>query len=304
MRVLRVPLAISILFLSTAAPARAALLSLLGSSTLDVRVGRLGGEHPLAYFGAGSCFGQTLYPSFPPIQFQSNQPVALVPLAPGGGFVEPAGLFTGTQMQSFPGVIFTVTPSGAFCSASQPVAAFDRFTIANVSNGTKSIAPGAAGGGQGSGIVRPGGGLGGRGALAGTVFVNVLGLFNLEIPLAPVGSTGASGQAVAGSLAATVLGTGWTTGTVQVTGVTTSPTDAGPVYTVTFAGYDDRTPGHAGRVLLVSPFKVVTNFAGNLPGIALQTLDFAAAVPEPGTLGLLATAVATLAVIGVRRRRG
>jgi hypothetical protein len=306
MRSSRASVAVSILLLCAAAPTRAALLSLLGSSTLDVRVGQFGGERGARYIGLAGCFGETLYPSFPPIQFQSNQAVALVPLAPGGGFVEPAGLFTGTGSQYFPPFINTFTPQGGFCSASRGLGVASRVTIANVSNGTKSIAPGAAGGGQASGVVRPGGGLGGPGALAGTFLINVLGLFNLEIPLSPVGSTGAAGQAVVGTLAVTVLGTGWTTASVQVTGVSTITTPTGNaavVNTVTFVGYDNRTPGHVGRVLLVSPFKVVTNAAGNLPGIARQTLDFAGVVPEPATLGLLVAGAAGLAFQGWRKRR-
>jgi len=54
-------------------------------------------------------------------------------------------------------------------------------------------------------------------------------------------------------------------------------------------------------VLLVSPFKVITNAAGNLPGIAMQTLVF---VPEPASLVLLAAGTATLALLGSRRMRG
>ncbi len=302
----RTALAFSLLPLFAATPARAALLSHLGTSTLDVRVGQLGGERGVRYTGLAGCFGQTLYPSFPPIQFPSNQAVALVPLAPGGGFVEPAGLFTGTGTQYFPPFITIFTPQGGFCSASLGIGLVSRVTIANVSNGTKSIAPGAAGGGQASGVVRPGGGLGGPGALAGTFLINVLGLFNLEIPLSPVGATGAAGQVVAGTLAVSVLGTGWTTASVQVTGVSTITTPTGNaavVNTVTFVGYDNRTPGHVGRVLLVSPFKVITNAAGNLPGIARQALDFAGVVPEPGTLGLLVAGAAGLALQGWRKRR-
>ena len=307
MRSLRASVAISTLLLLAPLPTQAALLSLLGSSTLDVRVGQFGGETSAQYNGVGACFGQVLFPSFPPIQFQSNQPVALVPLLPGGGFVEPAGLFAGTQSQHFPDIIQTFTTMGQFCTATLALGIHEGVTLANLSNATKSIEPGAAGGGQTSGVVRPGGGLGGPGALAGTFFINVLGLFNLEVPLDPVGSTGAAGQRVAGSIAVTVLGTGWTTGTVQVTGVstlTTPTSNTDVVNTVTLAGYDNRTPGHVGRVLLVSPFKVITNAAGNLPGLAWQTLDFAGVVPEPGTLGLLATAMVTLVLLGMRRRRG
>jgi hypothetical protein len=293
---IRASLAVSILFLSAAAPARAALLSLLGSSTLRVEVGQLGGERTVVYSSplhvGASC---PVTATYPPLELQMNQPVALVPLAPGGGFVEPAGLFTGTLTRQIP-----QTVGSCF-------APFLEETIfANLSNGAKSIAPGAAGGGQTSGVVRPGGGLGGPGALAGTFLINVLGLFNLEVPLSPVGATGAAGQRVAGSLVVTVLGTGWTTATVQVTGVSTRTTptsNAAVANTVTFAGYDNRTPSHVGRVLLVSPFKVITNAAGNLPGIARQTLDFAGVVPEPGTLGLLVAGAAFLALHGWRKLR-
>jgi hypothetical protein len=84
----------------------------------------------------------------------------------------------------------------------------------------------------------------------------------------------------------------------------TAPTpNAAILNSVTFAGYDNRTPGHVGRVLLVSPFKVITNAAGNLPGIARQTLDFGGVVPEPGTLGLLLAGATVLALWGRRQRR-
>jgi hypothetical protein len=225
-----------------------------------------------------------------------NQPVSLVPLAPGGGFGVPAGLFTGTQTFMMPSHI--TTPQGSICTFG--VVLQNNLTVANVSNGIESLAAGAAGGGHAAGIVRPGGGLGGPGPLAGTVIVNVLGLFNLDIPLSPVGSPGGAGQAVAGYLYVSVLGTGWTTGSVQLTGITTATPSGAQVNTVTFAGYDNRTPGHVGNVLLVSPFKVITNAAGNLPGIARQTLVFGGAVPEPGVLALLAAGAAAL---GLRRRR-
>jgi hypothetical protein len=72
---------------------------------------------------------------------------------------------------------------------------------------------------------------------------------------------------------------------------------------VTFAGYDNRTPAHGGVVQLVSPFKTITNLVGNIPSLAVQTLTFEGAVPEPGTLLLLAAGIAGLTVHGVRKRR-
>ena len=51
---------------------------------------------------------------------------------------------------------------------------------------------------------------------------------------------------------------------------------------------------------LVSPFKVISGAAGNLPGYALQTLTF---VPEVGTLVTLGTGALALVAYGLRRRR-
>jgi hypothetical protein len=61
-------------------------------------------------------------------------------------------------------------------------------------------------------------------------------------------------------------------------------------------------------LLLISPFRVVTNAAGNLVVLARQTLHFEGEVPEPGTLLLLGSGVAGLVWLGHerarRRRRG
>jgi hypothetical protein len=153
--------------------------------------------------------------------------------------------------------------------------------------------------------------MGGPGPLLGDAIINVLGLFNLVIPLDVVGSTGADAMVVAGTLVVSAFGTGWTTGAVTITGITTfvATTPFGyngmNVNTVTFGalGFDNRTPGHNGVIGLVSPFKVVTNAAGNFPGYALQTLVFSGGVPEPGTLVLLGTAVAALALRGLAMQR-
>ena len=303
MRDFRASVAISTLLLFAPFPTQAALLSLLGSSTLDLRVGRLGGEAGGRYVGSGPCPGYVFYKTLPPIQFSMNMAGVLVSTPMAGGFLEPAGIFTGTRTQTFPAIATSPDAPFFFCSGSL-ADLFHGVAAANLSNGSKSIAPGAAGGGHTEGVLRPGGGLGGPGALAGTFLINVLGFFNLQVPLSPVGSTGTTAQRVAGTLEVTVLGTGWTTASVQVTGVTTATTptsNAALVNTVTFVGYDNRTAGHVGRVLLVSPFKVITNAAGNLPGVAMQTLVF---VPEPASLVLLAAGTATLALLGSRRMRG
>jgi hypothetical protein len=222
--------------------------------------------------------------ALPAIAFPNNSNPILSVSSGGGSFTEPASLFTGSVM--LPTALFT------------GVALINGLTIGNLANNTKVIAQANPGGGFTQHVIRAGGGLGGTGGLSGSAFVNVLGLFNLTVPLGVIGAEGYSTSVVAGTLAVTVIGTEWTTGTVTVTGVTTgSPA----VNTVIDVGYDNRTPGHAGVVQLISPFKVITNAAGNLPGLATQTLTFL--VPEPGTLLLLGSGAVGLALYGMRRRK-
>jgi hypothetical protein len=254
-----------------ASPSSAALLTLSGS-TLTFQLG-----------GGGSLVAHQ------PLTFPQNTASVLVSATSSGGFVEPAGIFTGTQM--LPTSLFTALPV---------------MTIAGLMNLTKTIAPGALGSGQATGIVRPGGGLGGPGPLQGDLIINILSLFNLVVPLENVGSTGASSMVTVGALKVAVLGTGWTTGGVSVTGITTETAFGFATNTITFdaLGFDNRTPAHNGVIQLVSAFKVITNAAGNVPGYALQRLTFSGGVvPEPGMLVLLGSGVAALVLRGWRLRR-
>jgi len=226
--------------------------------------------------------------ALPPIAFPCvSCPVVLTVSNPGAGsgFTEPASLFTGSVM--LPTALFT------------GVALINGLTIGNLANGTKTInAAGAIAGPRPVNVLRPGtGALGGPGPLTGTAFVNVLGLFNLAVPLNPIGNTGVSVAVVAGTLAVTVQGTGWTTGKVSITNVTTGDP---AVNTVVQTGADGRNANGTGIVSLISAFHVKTNAAGNLPGLATQTLTF---VPEPGTLLLLCSGVATLGIGGWLRAR-
>jgi hypothetical protein len=223
--------------------------------------------------------------ALPPITFPCNAcPLVLDVANPGvgGGFVEPANAFAGSVM--LPTALFT------------GVALINGLTIGNLANGEKAIAPGAAGGNRADRVLRPGGDLGGPGALTGSSFVNVLGLFNLTVPLNIVGNTGATTAVAAGTLNVTVAGTGWTTGTMMINKVTTGD-PAGN--TVTNAGYDNRTAGGNGVLQLISAFHITTNAAGNLPGLATQTLTFSA--PEPGQILLVGAALGTLVMLARRR---
>ena len=260
MRKLRTLLFAAVFAMSATSQAGASVMTLVGGA-LGISIGAL-----------------------PSIQFPCVGCPTLIAVSSGGGsFTEPAGVFTGSVM--LPTALFT------------GVALINGLTIGNLANGTKFIAQGGAAGPRSVDVLRAGGGLGGPGPLTGTAFVNVLGLFNLAVPLGIVGNTGATTSVIAGTLAVTAVGTGWTTGVVTITGVTTGSPATNTVVNI---GYDNRTPGHAGVVQLISPFKVITNAAGNLPGLATQTLTF---VPEPGTLLLLGSGVLGLALYGRRHLR-
>jgi hypothetical protein len=225
--------------------------------------------------------------ALPPIVFPAQSAPILDVSNPGqgGGFVEPASVFTGS----------VELPTGLFTG----VALINGLTIGGLANGQKSIAPAHAPSTRGDFVIGAGGGLGGPGPLTGSAFVNVLFLFNLTVPLNIVGETGATTSVVAGTLAVTVRGTGWTTGTLMLNKVTTGD-PAGN--TVTYEGFDNRgaTPQGGGVVQLISAFHVTTNAAGNLPGLATQTLTF---VPEPGTILMLLSGAVTLGIGGWLRMR-
>jgi PEP-CTERM motif-containing protein len=141
----------------------------------------------------------------------------------------------------------------------------------------------------------------------------------------PGSSAGANGVGVGGSVLIVVgpgvylnvFNTDWTEGSKTVGGlfytyvyhfpsgkmVSATSTSMFLNGTAMYTGTDSRTPGGLGQVTLVTPTKVVTNLTGGLLILVVLgtlTLNF---VPEPGTLLLLGSGVAGLAILG-RRRMG
>ncbi len=152
------------------------------------------------------------------------------------------------------------------------------------------------------------------------------GLATLTIPLDAIGAGGpvnplrpTEANVRSGSTSGVthkITGARFTTGQVQVRGVTTSnpvcfdnPSqcqDGGgslpnTVNTVTLTGYDNRSgANHNGRIQYVSPVRVGTSVTGIGAAFAVLTIDV---VPEPTSGWLLATGAAALAALGWRRRR-
>ena len=125
----------------------------------------------------------------------------------------------------------------------------------------------------------------------------------LNLPLTAGG--GATSMFTAIGIPVTIIGYAWNTGVVQVTGLTNSPVlgnTGGAPGTRTFTGSFNLTAGGGGTVTLVSPTKVIVGGAAapsTTSSFSMLQLTF---VPEPGTLLLLGTGVAGLALLGARRR--
>lgn len=162
-----------------------------------------------------------------------------------------------------------------------------------IANGTLSV---AAGEGQN-------GGMGGLGALHGGMIIDVLGgLIPLLVPLTVVGGGDTTEQVGAAALMVTITGHAWTTGPVSATGVHQRPLGLSTGSRVEASGLDERTAGHEGRLVLVTPFRVDTGDAiGAFGGSISYNLVF---VPEPGPAAALGTAIAALLALGARRRGG
>lgn len=195
----------------------------------------------------------------------------------GGTFIEPANLFAATGVNSI------VLPTQLFTGVSL-ISSFN----ASFANLTKNV-----------NVV---GGTASGGTLNGTATIGVLGgLVNLFIPLNVIGGGGVAVGGAA-SLAVTVTGsTLWTTGTAKNVGITTTTPLGAVLNTVTVSGSNNLNSVSGGTITLVTPVRILTNAAGNLPGFAIQRLTFA--VPEPGTLLLIGSGIVGLGLVGRRKLR-
>ena len=117
---------------------------------------------------------------------------------------------------------------------------------------------------------------------------------NLAVPLDVVGVGGT--VYVNASVKITVVGSPWTTGTINVGTVTQMGFAHGP------ATAASSTADVSGRVRLVSPMFVSTSLASSfpvVPAFAFLDLHF---VPEPGTMLLLGSGIAGLVLFGRGRK--
>ena len=129
---------------------------------------------------------------------------------------------------------------------------------------------------------------------------------NVPVPLTPTGGAGlgvGGTQVIPGAVALTMFHMPWTVGTVGMTIHTADSTVTTPTLPAGSNVPPSGTVTNSGVLQLVTVSKVYTSLSSafpELPVYAILSLHF---VPEPGTLLLLGSGVAGLAILGRRRRR-
>jgi hypothetical protein len=218
--------------------------------------------------------------------------------ATGGG---PGAYDVGTFAFTLPTAAFVTTrttPIG--WSASAP--ANTLYTIRSVStqsSGAGSFGPGAA----------PSSGFGGLMDTGLDVLLelgivpmpNVFGSILIPVHVGVAGTSVATVNITANVVTVSVVGTGWTTGTISVSDQTASAPTATTATTFTAVGTNS-LGASGGQITLVTPFVVRIRGAAadNRAGYATLTLN--ASVPEPGHTLLLLLGSAALLVLGRTRR--
>jgi hypothetical protein len=132
-------------------------------------------------------------------------------------------------------------------------------------------------------------------ALNASAYLLMSGNISLEIPLGVVGVGGTQMFHALTLVGGTIFANPYQLGMLTLMGaLNTAP------HTLTSTGFDARSAGGAGQLVLVSPTTVNLGPLGTLAAISTLTLG----VPEPGTLALVLLGVAGLAARGWRQGRG
>lgn len=223
--------------------------------------------------------------ALPGLVINQNPASVSVTVAADGSFTVPANIFQ----------TFKVLDPNLFTG----VPLIDSLTI-SAANKSGTFSKGGAAEFK-NGVFMNGNGFGGSLAISGKSIVGVLGgLINLNVPFANVGNGGAAVMTGAAALKITVTGAQWTTGKAQIKGVTFNTAGGNEVTkgTVTVSGGRQTTAGGKINLTLVTPLRILTNAAGNLPAFNVMKLTL---VPEPGTLLLVGAGIGGLVIVGRRR---
>jgi hypothetical protein len=202
-----------------------------------------------------------------------------------------------------------VFAGGQFLEITDPAASPIAALSANVSNGSGAFS--AAGTGSTSGIF--GGQMGIPGSAIVCLFTSTCTGGAIVVPFTVNGTKGVGlggsptpHVTVGAAIAISVTGAGWT---VNAAGAQSGPID-GPFTTQFQTGFAhgpasgglSSAANNSGVISLVTPVQVNTNIgpSGSLPVFGRLTLHF---VPEPGTLLLIGSGIAGLAMLGRKRMR-